>query len=228
MTPHHSFGRRADTYDSYNVIQERVARELAASIEGTYEKIVDLGCGTGGFFRAYDRSFTSYLAIDISPRMLARHPQKEGVEKLVGDFNDPALFEKIAAFGPDLVVSSSALQWAEDLDGTLGQISALKKPTALALFTSGTFQTLHETAGVRSPIRDAEETERLLRKYFHAPVRHLRERLHFDNTLAMLRYIQRSGVSGPRPLLDYRQVKKVLRAYPLDYLEFEVLLLCRC
>ena len=39
----------------------------------------------------------------------------------------------------------------------------------------------------------------------------------------MFRYIKRSGVSGGVGVLNYREMKNIMKNYPLDYLEFEVL-----
>jgi len=39
----------------------------------------------------------------------------------------------------------------------------------------------------------------------------------------MFKYIKRSGVSGGKKQLNYKQMKKIMQNYPLDYLEFEVL-----
>jgi len=39
----------------------------------------------------------------------------------------------------------------------------------------------------------------------------------------MFRYIKKSGVSGGEKQLSYKQIKHLMKAYPLDYLEFEVL-----
>jgi len=39
----------------------------------------------------------------------------------------------------------------------------------------------------------------------------------------MLRYIKQSGVSGGKKQLSYKEIKRVIKDYPLDYLEFEVL-----
>jgi malonyl-CoA O-methyltransferase len=223
--PHREFGRFAQSYGRYNLIQRRVAHALAKKVAESgfkHESIVDLGCGSGGFFLANERSFTRYLAIDISAEMVAIHPEGAGVEKWVGDFNDPSLFDKLAGRDFDLVVSSSALQWARDLDWTLSRIASLKKPVALAIFTSGTFAALHETAGVTSPIRTKEATIDLLKKHFNARIDLLHFRLYFKDRLSMLRYIKRSGVSGGERKLGYRQTKAVLENYPLPYLQFEV------
>jgi malonyl-CoA O-methyltransferase len=222
MTPHLQFRHHAESYERYNLIQTRVARALAGKVAGPFQRIVDLGCGGGAFFRAYERPFTSYLAVDIAPEMLARHPGGDKVERMVGDFDDPALFEALAKREFDLLVSSSALQWAKDLDWTLARIASLGRPVALAIFTDGTFRSLREVTGSTSPIRSREATEELLRRHFDVEIDILKYELYFDDTLAMLRYIKRSGVSGGRRLLDYAGTKKLLADYPLPYLEFEV------
>ena len=38
----------------------------------------------------------------------------------------------------------------------------------------------------------------------------------------MFRYIKKSGVSGARKVLSYKESKKLLNEYPVNYLEFEV------
>ena len=222
MTPHLQFRRHAESYERYNIVQTQVAQALVEKIPGPFEGIVDLGCGSGGFFRAYKYPYANYLAIDIAPEMLARHPDGEGIEKWVGDFDDPVLFDALAEREFDLLVSSSALQWAKDLDWTLACIASLGRPVALAIFTDGTFRSLREVTGSTSPIRSREATEELLRRHFDVEIDILRYELYFDDTLAMLRYIKRSGVSGGRRLLDYAGTKKLLADYPLSYLEFEV------
>ncbi len=216
------FCRFAEVYGRYNLIQERVAQALAERVGGGCRRIVDIGCGSGTFYRAYEHTFISYIAVDISRQMLSLHPQSAGVEKMVGDFDDPALFKRLSKLDFDLLVSSSALQWSKDLDLTIGRIASLKKSTALAIFTSGTFASLHRVAGTESPIRSREETVDILKKHLDVKIDILKYRLYFKDTLSMLRYIKRSGVSGGERRLTYLQVKRVLENYRLPYLEFEV------
>ncbi|WP_457598167.1 methyltransferase domain-containing protein [Hydrogenimonas sp.] len=222
MQPHREFRRFAEHYGRYSLIQERVAKALVRRVHGAYDTILDLGSGSGALFRAYERPFMRYTAVDISPEMLALHPGGERVKKLVGDFNDPALFARLAGMEFDLLLSSSALQWSRDLEWSLSQIAALGRPVALTLFTSGTFASLRAVAGTPSPIRSAEETVETIRRHFDAKIDRLFYRLYFRDTLSMLRYIKRSGVSGGERLLGYRETKRLLRAYTLPYLEFEV------
>ncbi|WP_201352148.1 methyltransferase [Hydrogenimonas urashimensis] len=222
MAAHKEFCRFAGSYGRYSLIQERVARFLASKIKNPYPVVVDLGCGTGGFFRAYEHSFTKYFAIDAAPEMLALHPCGKGVEKIIGNFNDPSLFETLGRLDFDLLVSSSALQWCDNLEWTLSRMARLNRPVAMAVFTSGTFATLHQIAGTSSPISSLEETTAAIAKHFDAKIDLLRYRIYFRDTLSMLRYIKRSGVSGGRGVLGYKETKKILSNYPLAYLEFEV------
>lgn len=222
MQPHREFRRFASDYGRYSLIQDRVAKALAGKIGKPFARVVDLGCGSGGFFRAYEHPFTRYLAVDISDEMLELHPEAPGVVKMRGDFDDPELFGRLAESDFDLLVSSSALQWSRDLDLVLRRIAALGRPSAFAIFTSGTFETLHKTAGISSPIRTKEETIAALEKNFDAEIDILRYELYFEDSLSMLRYIKRSGVSGGKRRLTYAQTKKVLQDYRLPYLEFEV------
>ena len=222
MQPHREFRRFASDYGRYSLIQDRVAKALASKIEKPFEKIVDLGCGSGGFFRAYEHPFTRYCAVDLAPQMLSLHPGGEGVQKLEGDFDDPRLYSRLGEEDFDLLVSSSALQWSRDLDLALQHIAALGLPVALAIFTSGTFASLHSAAGTVSPIRSKDETVAAIERNFDAEIDILRYELYFSDRLSMLRYIKRSGVSGGRRQLTFAQTKKILQEYTLPYLEFEV------
>jgi len=41
----------------------------------------------------------------------------------------------------------------------------------------------------------------------------------------MFKYIKKSGVSGGEKKLSYKEIKKLINNYPLNYLEFEILVL---
>ncbi len=220
------FSRHAHQYDSVNVIQKRVIEEMIARIrKEPPETILDLGCGNGGVYRAVDWSLRRFVGVDFAEGMLKRHPKGDEVELIRADLNDSVLFERLKDEKFERIVSASALQWMEDLDGVLGRIAAMHTPVTLAIFTSGTFRTLHRTAGIAPLLRDAEEVEKLLKKHFNAPIETLRYKLAFDSVREMFRYMKRSGVSGGRNLLGYKETKRLMRNYPLNYLEYEILLM---
>ena len=221
------FSRFAATYERHNRIQAMVAKRLVSMLpEESYDSILDLGCGSGEVYRNLRRQgidFGRLTAVDISDEMLLRHPSDEGVEKVRADFNDPVDLDRLSSRRYDLLLSSSALQWSSDLDLTLSSLSSSADRYALALFTSGTFRSLHRCAGIDSPIYSDEVLREKIAGCCEAVFETISYRLHFDSVYAMLRYIKESGTSGGERRLSYLQMKRLLGTYPLDYLEFEVL-----
>ena len=220
------FSRYADQYGNYNIIQEKVVRKLLDDLKEKPKNILDLGCGKGALFSAIDWKMEHFVGVDFAHRMLELHPKKGDnvglLECMYGDFNDDALFERLSHIDFDRIFSASALQWAADLEKVFSHIASLKRPVSLAIFSGSTFKTLFETAGVAPLLRSSEEVESLAKRYFNGDIEIVRYQLAFDTVREMFRYIKRSGVSGNRNLLGYKEMKKLMEAYPLDYLEFEV------
>jgi len=222
------FRRHASSYGHYSIIQRQAVDYLLSWIEERdLGRVLDIGCGDGALcrgLRSLPVSFESFLGIDLAEEMLGLHPAGEGVRCLQGDFDDAAFLSKLEEEGIDTLLSSSALQWSRDLDGTLSALSRLGERAYLSLFTSGTFGTLHRIAGIQSPILGFEESREILERHYRLRrVERVRYRLHFDSTREIFRYIKRSGVSGGEARLGYRRAKRVMEEYPLDYLEFELL-----
>jgi malonyl-CoA O-methyltransferase len=223
MNVSNEFSRYAEHYGEYNVIQRKVADRLVSGIEAMPQRLLDIGCGSGAIARRIDWAFERLIAVDFAPRMLELHPKAEQIECHYGDFNDPELYRQLQQYHFDRIVSASALQWSPDLSHTFELIRTLNAPVSLAIFTSGTFRTLFETAGLPPLLRSASEIESLAKHYFNVKCETVRYSLAFENVRDMFRYIKRSGVSGNRNVLSYKETKQLMEAYPLDYLEFEVL-----
>ena len=222
------FSRFANQYDNYNFVQSQVAKKLVSMIEHRdYPYIVDIGCGSGSIYKNIidsSISFDKFTALDLSKEMLEIHPTSNKVKKLCFDFNDCKSFNTINSIRQyDLLVSSSSLQWSRDLDMTLSEISRLSKDCYFSFFTSNTFSKLHEVAGISSPIHSENKIRDMVNRYFYSSFKIVEYRLEFKNIRKMFQYIKRSGVSGGEKKLSYKQMRNVMRNYPLDYLEFEVL-----
>jgi malonyl-CoA O-methyltransferase len=216
------FSKYASSYGSYNVIQDKVADKLLSYISSKPNNILDLGCGNGALCKKIAWKYKHFTGIDFAPGMLELHPKSKKIECIYGDFNDKMLFENLLTYNYDYVFSSSALQWADDLEMVFKNIKLLNTPIALAIFTSNTFKTLNETASLKPLLRDADEIYKLQKKYFDADFEIVEYKLEFDSTREMFRYIKQSGVSGSRKILNYKQTKQLLENYPINYLEFEV------
>jgi len=221
------FSRFANLYETHNIIQQQVAKKLVDMIEyRDYIRILDIGCGSGSIYKNIIKTtinFEKFIVADLSEEMLKIHPSSEKIEKISFDFNDIDSFKAIRDKQYDMVISSSALQWSQDLDMTLKEISQLSNNFYFAFFTSDTFKTLHKVAGVKSPIYSQYFIKKYINRYYDASFELMNYQLDFDSVYDMLRYIKRSGVSGGKKQLSYKEIKQVIADYPLDYLEFEVL-----
>lgn len=222
---HVSFSKNAKTYDDYNIVQNWVVKELIGQIVDQPASILDIGCGSGAVYKNIDWQCDHFVAIDFAQTMLDIHPQDDKTILLLKDFNDPDCFDRFQSGEFDRIISASALQWANDLDDLLGKIKRLHAPVSLAIFTSRTFRTLHQTATISSPLRSLDEVQTLAQNYFSANYTQLNYQLHFSSVRDMFRYIKRSGVNGGTERLSYKQMRYLMDHYPLDYLEFEILLI---
>ena len=216
------FSKYATHYNSYNVIQQKVADKLLSFVTSEPKNILDLGCGSGTLAKKITWKYEKLIAVDFAPRMLELHPKSKNIETIYGNFNDENLFELLKEYKFDYILSASSLQWANDMEKTFQQLQALEVPLALAVFTANTFKTLHVTAGLEPLLIDTCKLNALQKKYFNANFEVVRYKLAFNNVREMFRYIKKSGVSGSRNVLSYKEMKRVMQEYPLDYLEFEV------
>jgi len=217
------FSRYASEYESYNVIQNKVVKKLISLIKGRPKKILDLGCGSGAVYKEISWEIESFIGIDFATGMSESHPKAAYITCKHGDFNDRRLFEELAKEDIDYIISASALQWAEDLDSIFLELSRLNRPIALAIFTLKTFETLYKTADLKPLLRCSDEIMKSCDRYFDAKYELISYTLEFESINDIFRYIKRSGVSGGRKVLDYRQTKELMRNYPNRSLEFEVL-----
>jgi malonyl-CoA O-methyltransferase len=221
------FSRFANQYDHYSVIQAEVARTLIESLERRlYTQIVDVGCGSGEVYKHLDRlsyPFDHFIAIDFSKEMLDLHPSSPTILKHHANFNEANAFEGLELDKNRLFISSSALQWSRDLDFTVAQIAKVAPRIHFAIFTSNTFKTLHETANITSPIHSKERLKEVISTYYKTEFEVRSYTLKFESVQAIFSYIKKSGVSGGESKLSFKEIKALLKNYPLDYLEFEVL-----
>jgi len=220
------FSRFAEEYTKHNMIQIEVASQLTSMLDKKrYKKVLDLGCGSGAVYDNFSKKniyIETFIAFDFSQEMLNLHPSSLNIKKVCSDFNKKESFSAYKNNEFNLLISASALQWSNDLSSVLETISLLADKYYFAFFTSKTFATLHQTAGIASPIYSKEFLIENLNKYYNYELEVVEYRLNFSSVREMFQYIKRSGVSGGTGQLSYRSMKQLMREYPLDYLEFEV------
>jgi malonyl-CoA O-methyltransferase len=145
------FDNAAKSYDDAAILQEEVRNRLIERLHYMRHQpktVIDLGCATGqalrGLQAAYPRA--RVYAVDLSPQMLKRAAGRYrfwSKKRLVVADMERLPF---AAQSFDLVFSSLALPWCNDLQQTLQEIARVARPAALLLFSSFGPATLRELA----------------------------------------------------------------------------------
>jgi len=208
------FDKFANTYGKYNIIQKKIIKKHLPLLKS---KVIDLGCGSEGLCKY--KNFDFYLGIDASDNMLKLNP----CNTLKLDFNKKKCFEEIKKYDFNQIVSFSALQWAKDLEFVFSEIKSLNKDFLLTLFTSKTFSSLHKELNIISPIYRKEEILEYS-KILNPKIEVLEYELFFETPKKMFEYIKFSGVKG-EVRANIRNLKKFLKEFSVNKLEFEIIVL---
>ncbi|MDJ0777600.1 MAG: malonyl-ACP O-methyltransferase BioC [Gammaproteobacteria bacterium] len=153
------FNRAAKSYDNAAILQEEVLGRLLGRLQYIRHRpttIADIGCGTGkavpGLQKAYGGA--RIVAIDLAHEMArkARERYRWLAKKRVVTADMERL--PFASDSFDLVFSSLALQWCNDLDSTLAEFARVGRPGTLLMFASFGPGTLQELAASWRAIDD--------------------------------------------------------------------------
>ena len=143
------FDRAATGYETHAILQRRVEQECLERLEQialTPDAVLDIGCGPGfstqRLLRLYPKA--RVFGLDIAPAMLRRHPRagrwRRGARLVCADMEQLPL----APGSVDLVFSSLALQWSDDLDRVFREVFRVLRPGGCLLFSTFGPETLKE------------------------------------------------------------------------------------
>ena len=222
MSVKNQFSKYANEYKNHNIIQQIVAKSLVRELKFQPKRILELGCGSGQVFNHISWEVEFYKAIDASVSMCELHPKSVNIEVKCLNFDTQDFINEIRNDSYDIVLSSSALQWSNDLSKIVQHLSFITKEINAVLFTSNTFKTIQEITKTKSPILDEDSIKEAFLKFFNCEFETILYKLEFDNKKDLFDYIKKSGVSGEKSL-SYSDSKKLYKEYPYNYLEFEVI-----
>ncbi|MDD3007225.1 MAG: methyltransferase domain-containing protein [Arcobacter sp.] len=222
MSVKNQFSKYANEYKNHNIIQQIVAKSLVRELKFQPKRILELGCGSGQVFNHISWEVEFYKAIDASASMCELHPKSVNIEVKCLNFDTQDFINEIRNDSYDIVLSSSALQWSNDLSKIVQHLSYITKEINAVLFTSNTFKTIQEITKTKSPILDEDSIKEAFLKFFNCEFETILYKLEFDNKKDLFDYIKKSGVSGEKSL-SYSDSKKLYKEYPYNYLEFEVI-----
>ena len=238
--------RAAPGYPEADFLKRRAAEDAVARLEAImrdFPLAVDLGARTGAFREALAQSDAAsrvglLVEADLSQRMLAG---RGGSRIVIDEERLPFAFGKL-----DLVVSTLALHWTNDVVGALIQIRRALKPDGLfigSLFGGATLTELRHSlveaeieiyggAGQRvSPFADAYDAAGLLqRSGFALPVADVdRVTVRCDHPLKLIADLRAMGETSvlaerhPRPLTRAASTPRRLHGIRPDPCSFRVL-----
>ncbi|EKO3677683.1 malonyl-ACP O-methyltransferase BioC [Vibrio metschnikovii] len=142
-----AFSKAASHYDQHAAFQRDVGQRLLDTLPKQLVdwQVLDLGCGTGYFAQQLRSRGATVVCADLSSAMLYQAKQRCGHYRMhYVQLDAEALPFKAAHF--DLVFSSLALQWCEDLVVPLQEIHRILKPQGQARFSTLLFGSLTELA----------------------------------------------------------------------------------
>lgn len=220
-----AFGAAAVTYDTGAGLQRAVARRLAERAAALplprHPRILEIGCGTGLLSRALRARLgpAEWVITDLSPAMLAR------CREALGDPPD-TVFQVMDGEHPetpppdfDLILSSLAFQWFEDLDAALPRLAARLRPgghLAFATLAADTFREwreAHAALGLACGVPDYPTPAALTR---HCRIEDERIARRHPDAAAFLAELKRIGAAVPapgRPPLAPGALRRVLRRF---------------
>jgi len=146
-----AFHQQAGEYDRHATVQKRVVDRLVSlaqsHLPGAPADVLDIGCGTGQLLSALGRQYprSRLIGLDLAYNMTRCSAERLGARAALVNGDAGQLPFRDAAF--DLVVSTSTLQWIEDLDGFFRQCHRVVRPggsLCLAFFGGRTMQELQE------------------------------------------------------------------------------------
>lgn len=136
------FGKAAPDYDRLARLQQQVGAELLALLpEVSFERGLDLGCGTGYFLPELAKRCASLLGLDLAPGMLQVARHKLGSAQLICGDAEQLPF---ASGSLDLIYSSLALQWCASLPQALSEIHRVLRPGGFFAFSTLGAESLSE------------------------------------------------------------------------------------
>lgn len=227
----HSFGKKSQSYAQNCSLQNEVAKKLLVFCESQkYQKIIDLGAGSGNIARNLMHNVDFLISIDNAPNMLALHPRtRPNIAQIKLMECDFECYDFSDDF--DLIISSSALQWAKNLDLIFRKISDLvqdsnnlhKSPKfAFAIFTDKSLGELHSFLGTISPLKSSDEILAIAQKYFVIESKIKTFRCDFPTRNDVLAYLKNSALLGGGNL-NFSDKKRLKYEFPYRTLNFEVL-----
>lgn len=226
------FAKAHQSYDAHALVQKQIYQHLMQLMQQHLPakqlgKALEVGCGSGGLTRELllnfqiNQLFLNDLYPEIQQHISASEYPETQMNWLIGDIEAQPLPQHL-----DLALSSSALQWINDLNALLQRIHQVLNPQAYLCFSTFGPQNLQEIKALTGQglhYQTLPEIQALLSEAGFE-VLHLSESLEtlrFDHPKAVLQHLKATGVTATSS--RHRWTKQSLTQFYQDYQQFSQL-----
>jgi len=226
-----NFSRNPDYYHKNAETQRYAADTLAEIIQqknsDKIDKILEIGCGTGFLTEKLFLMFpqAAFTITDISGSMLQFCGQQtqtlRSKQNVSANFTINDIVESFPEGKYDLIVSSMAFQWIDDLSAILQQVQNHLSKNGILVFstlsqdTFSSVKRIFNDLGILFPGPQLLTTEKINSACRHFTNLEVKNELcieEFDTMLKFLRHIQSTGAGNASGnSMSARDLKKVLR-----------------
>ena len=116
--------RHADQNDYRNALLMPLALEILGDVRG--RRLLDLGCGEGGYSRALAARGADVVGVDSSPRLIEIAQERGGDIRYI--CTNAKSLDGIEGDAFDVVLAAMSLMDVEDYEGSIGEIARVLRP----------------------------------------------------------------------------------------------------
>lgn len=218
------FAKAGQSYSEHATVQKQICQNLTVLLQQfcptTMSRIFEIGCGSGNLTRLIAASFQieELILNDLYADVQQHFNHQENLKWLIGDIETLAFPQQL-----DMIVSSSALQWMQDLPRVLQHChTALNEKGWLCFSTFGprNLTEIKELTGQGLRYWSIENWNNALTQAGFE-VLYLSEsevQLYFDSPKAVLQHLKATGVTATA---QHRWTKQTLQQFYQDYDRFK-------
>ncbi len=217
------FEKSMEKYDENAIVQKFMAEILAsetASVKNSFEKILELGCGTGLLTRCINEKikYKSYTANDLTDR------SKRYLDKILKKYD--YICANAAKINPntsyDLIISNAMFQWFKNLDEVLTKYKKMLNNDGILAFTTFSpenFQELKAVTGLTLDYKSQEELCAIVEKNYRIlKIESYKKVLEFKTPLELLYHMKNTGVNSlENHRWTFADVKEFCETYTKTY-----------
>lgn len=196
------FARSLKTYAEHALVQkataERLLFELSTIAGDKFDRIFEIGCGSGIMTRQIMKIFEyeKFYLNDLVDECAKLCSGAVNTEFLGGDIeNLPVLPDEL-----DLIISNATFQWLDHFPRVLDKFAEILKSSGILAFSTFGPRNACEITGLTGKTLNylsAPELKNTVEKHFEIICCHENiRRIHFDHPMDVLRHLQKTGVTA--------------------------------